>query len=507
MTDKDVGNKQNQDLIPNEIEQLAKAMESHSSSWLVDKSVEEKDEFSLVTDVAIAAHSQNTKGENTVKPESQMTSIKSQNTMVDEIPDLDTEEFRQSVIQQSRNEAKRIDELAEELASKDRRGSPKKHQEFMSEEESLSRQARSKDRVLIPTVHKEQEDKKSRKKSSAATPPQVNALIPRLAKGKDSFSKGRGTSSRSVVALWFLGLSYAVLLIGAGYGHGNQVLDNAFEKLSLYGVDIPDPRDYELINPFSETTKDSASSDPLPAIIFVDPIASDSISTSSELAPENSVGDDFPPEQSGTTDAPASPLVAEYDELSTLGPSSKTGPEVSSKFQKEPPSLESVPISTATTSSNLPLDPNRVTQPLPAEKICRTWENLDSASAELLTGNLNKMRAKYSRSEKEQPRFYVVGIHPSQVPLDYIQSLPNKGVKETFRMKEEGPLKNFLSLGQFKFKSSAVQHKQNLERQGIEFLTIAGHKVNKLTTFKTKLDPIEFSKLPPTMRRLASKDC
>ncbi|MBQ69150.1 hypothetical protein CL689_03720 [Candidatus Saccharibacteria bacterium] len=521
MNDKDDNKKSSGEMVPNEIEQLTKAIETYSSSWLDGVAKEDREEFSLETDVEKLAEITALQNSSDATTHKDPESILAPQGFSEATPVEGTKDPKLAALERSAREAKRVEELAEELASKDRLNGPRKHQEFMSEQEARDRAARSKDRVLIPTVHKEVPEKKGKKKQESNKVTSKNSLIPRVAKGKDSFSKKKNGSLMATVARLAFGASYLALIGGAIYGHGYEAMDKAHGKvvqtLALYDIQIPDPRDYEFKNPFDESSNGEGDQNKaLPAVIFSDPVTLD--------RPEDNEPQADATASQGSPQADATASQGSPQEITheSVVVTVSTAPGDIGQLNAPDEATERSTVPSATKQPITPIDirdqgkTGKNTEPIaretkvesePPKLFCRTWENLNADSSELLASSLNKMRVKYSRQEKDQPKFYVVAIDPFSAPQGYVANLASKGVKETFRIKEEGPLKDFVSLGQFKFRSSAVQHKENLEQQGIEFLTIAGHKINKLTTFKAKLSPSEFSTLPTGLKRTSSQNC
>lgn len=510
MNDKDDNKKSAGEMVPNEIEQLTKAIETYSSSWLDGVAKEDREEFSLETDVDKLAEITALQNSSDATTHKDPESILAPQGFSEATPVEETKDPKLAALERSAREAKRVEELAEELASKDRLNGPRKHQEFMSEQEARDRAARSKDRVLIPTVHKEVPEKKGKKKQESNKVTSTNPLIPRVAKGKDSFSKKKNVSVMATVARLAFGASYLALIGGAIYGHGYEAMDKAHGKvvqtLALYDIQIPDPRDYEFKNPFEETSNGEGDQNKaLPAVIFSDPVTLDRPEDNEPQADATaSLGS---PQETTHESIVVTVSTAPGDIGQLNAPDEATERSTVPAATKQPITAIDIMDQGKTGKNTEPIAREAKVESEPPKLFCRTWENLNAGSSELLASSLNKMRVKYSRQEKDQPKFYVVAIDPSSAPQGYVANLASKGVKETFRIKEEGPLKDFVSLGQFKFRSSAVQHKENLEQQGIEFLTIAGHKINKLTTFKAKLSPSEFSTLPTGLKRTSSQNC
>ncbi len=445
----------------------------------------------------LSAKSTDTVGPEAVITESAIDTTKAVELSITEDPDADA-----------------IEQLARELEEK-RRFNGSTNRTFLSAEEEAARISRAENRVMMPAIEAPRRGKHESRKTDAKS---QNSLIPQVST-KDSFKTSKTSNEKSTrfgaIFVSFLVVANFTLLGLLVYGHRDQMISDV-------GGLFAAPVGVNTKSDGASVSENQASGDVVtaPAVADVTPEQTES-SVQSGIAEITSIDEVDNLGADVDTSLPVRAMVPPI-------PKEIVPPSIGQAQVKQEPPLSSIPatpspgnqgptiptqadkysLDSKTPVSPSPSDPRQQTDrpsisssPLPAQAAPLVQQKTAIASSRKETPSAAPPDAKVCLRFKEVPAklmetFQSFASQTSstikdsrlvKIPSGYIVYLPaslsgndaqikdltSKGLRDTFRIRDNSEINGALSLGLFKTEAAANKQRSILEKNGVSGMQVA----------------------------------
>lgn len=132
----------------------------------------------------------------------------------------------------------------------------------------------------------------------------------------------------------------------------------------------------------------------------------------------------------------------------------------------------------------------------PSVRGCRLWGPFVAGDADRIASALSEWTGQSQRVEREVPVGYIVYLDKTRTgPAGDIALLQSKGIRDWFAINTPGPLQGTISLGLFRDRDRAEQHRKDMQSKGLDHVEIRERLGPKRGYFELRGTPAQMDKL------------